>query len=159
MVPPVRRVTFHGRPACKHCGMPGAQKGKGTLCRAQKLLPPGGSGVEALGSFQLAISSGIPQEVICAEYIPSARMRSRMRAPIRHGPHKAAVQPGRNPVAADQVGLIVFLERRSGKGGRCASTTVPPLAKIKLCACHEDKHCRHPRRSARPRTSTVGPPA
>src|SRR5579872_2644646 len=48
---------------------------------------------------------------------------------------------------------------RSGKGGRCASTTVPPLAKIMLCAYHEGKHCRHPRRSARSRTSTVGPPA
>jgi len=40
-----------------------------------EITPTRRLGVGALGSFQLAISSGFPQEVISAEYIPSARIR------------------------------------------------------------------------------------
>lgn len=40
-----------------------------------EITPTRRLGVGALGSFQLAISSGFPREVISAEYIPSARMR------------------------------------------------------------------------------------
>jgi hypothetical protein len=61
-----------GRAARPDAG--GSTKGKANPLQGTEITPTRRLGVGALGSFQLAISSGFPQEVISAEYIPSARM-------------------------------------------------------------------------------------